>query len=933
MKSWFNVVRPHEDIRRGELAEAVFAANLAEVAAHRGPEVYRDPDIFFAKTYFTAGLRNLAKQVILGLNGNTKSGNRVISLQTGFGGGKTHSLISLFHLATLGSAANAREDLADLLAHTGPIGFEIANYAVFTNTTNDPAQGREEKGTHIQTLWGELAYQLGGAKAYERVRKNDELRSAPKGIFKDLLEDCAPALILIDELADYCVSASAIEVGGADLSSQTVSFMQELTEAVAAVPGVVMVATLPASVTEVAASEKGAAILNSLASRLARVGKDTKPVDGDEIYEVICRRLFEDIGPREEHQKVAAGYVEYYKKQLKEAAPSETRKAKYGELIQKAYPFHPGLIQVFEQRWAANHDFQRTRGVLQLLATIVGDLWQRKSALPGSGLIHTSHVRFGNLDTLSTKLVSLYGNGYSAVLTADIGGPNSNAYRIDDDNVEMGKHELAQGVTATMMLASFGGDTANKGLSSGEVKQFVLTPDGPSQYLVDTVLADLESRAHYLHYASAGKQGKRYWFHTKANINILVNEAKNQVRDGDINAEVIDRLETSVRGVTKFRCIVNPNDEIPEQKRLTLMILPPQLRTEPDRLNRNARNKVLKIANSRGNSDRSFKNTILYLLASEVGFLKLQECTRAYLATKKIKTDFGGLEPDQRQTILNRLNEADKEVTKAILNAYTVVVRVEKGEPRTLSMLSFAGTLQQQLNTTLIELLKDESWLLGKVGLRTFERGKLLPAPGAPIAAKRIYEAYLRYDNYPMITGKDAIEVSLLKYLDSGDIAMASGNPPEFSRYITNGSDLLRFDAEDENMYVVHLDDVPRKEPLPSTPEPSGAVAGAGEVGGAGAGFTPTSPSNPGHTGSVGQPATESAQQLIHKLVIDGKIDPHQFFSIYPSLIAPFINNDVSIELTVKAYSTKDEPIVKGEQRMKLLEEAARQLGITVREE
>ena len=931
MKSWFNVVRPHEDIRKGELAEAVFAANLAEVAAHRGPEVYRNPETFFAKTYFTTGLRNLAKQVIRGLNGDTKSGNRVISLQTGFGGGKTHSLISLFHLATLGSAANNREDLADLLAYTGPINFDIANYAVFTNTTNDPAQGREENGIHIQTLWGELAYQLGGKNAFERISKNDELRSAPKGIFKAILEDCTPALILIDELADYCVSASAIEVGGADLSSQTVSFMQELTEAVAAVPGVVMVATLPASVTEVAASEKGAAILNSLTSRLARVGKDTKPVDGDEIYEVIRRRLFEDIGSENDRREVAAGYVEYYKRSLKDSAPSETRKAKYATLIEKAYPFHPGLIQVFEQRWAANHDFQRTRGVLQLLATIVGDLWQRKGALPGSGLIHTAHVRFSNLDTLSTKLVSLYGNGYSAVLAADIGGPNSNAYRIDDDNQEMGQHELAQGVTSTMMLASFGGDSSNKGLSAGEIKQFVLTPDGPSQYLVDTVLAELESRAHYLHYASAGTQGKRYWFHTKANINILVNEAKNQVKDSDIHAEVISRLEVEVRGVTHFRCIVNPADDIPEQKRLTLMVLPPALRTEPNELNRSAKKKVLGIANSRGNSDRSFKNTILYLLPSEIGYLKLQECTRAYLATKKIKTEFATLEPDQRQTITNRLNEADKDVTKSILNAYTVACRVERGEVKTLTLLSFAGSFQQQINVNLFDLLKEEGWLLAKVGLRTFERGNLLPSPSEPIAVNRIYEAYLRYDNYPMITGKEAIEGSLSKYLDSGDFAMATGSPPDFSRYITESSDIVRFDAEDENMYLVHLDDVPRAEPLLPEGTDTGAAAGTNYSGdGPGPRFIPE-PGNFNDGGGKNTPA--AAQEIIHKLVVSGKIDPQQFFSIYPSLVGPFVKNDVTIELTVKAYSNKEQPIEKNSQRMKSLREAARQLGIEVREE
>jgi hypothetical protein len=174
MQAWFKNVKPHKDIQDGHLDESIFAANLAEVAAGTGREIYNSPEMFFQKTYFTAGLKNIAKRVVQGLNGGQDADNRVISLQTGFGGGKTHTLISLYHLAKWGKKANNSEHTKELLAATGEPKFESAHIAVFTNTTNDPAQGRKVDGLTIKTIWGEIAYQLGGKDAYELIRVNDE---------------------------------------------------------------------------------------------------------------------------------------------------------------------------------------------------------------------------------------------------------------------------------------------------------------------------------------------------------------------------------------------------------------------------------------------------------------------------------------------------------------------------------------------------------------------------------------------------------------------------------------------------------------------------------------------------------------------------------------------------------------------------------------
>ncbi|MBW6537009.1 MAG: DUF499 domain-containing protein, partial [Mariniphaga sp.] len=514
---WFMNVRPHEDIERGNLDESVFAANLGDVALGTGREVYLDPEQFFPKTYFTAGLKNLARQVIRGLNGNEEADNRVISLQTGFGGGKTHSLISLYHLVKKGKEIIDWELTADIINEIGKPEFENANVAVFTDSTNDPTQGRMADGVHIRTLWGELAWQLGGKEAYEIIRPNDENRTFPLGsLFRKVLEMSSPCLILIDELAHYCVSASGVAVGKSTLSDQTIGFIQELTQAVSSVNKCVAVVSLIVSPLEIAASKEAHQVFVSLNARLSRVGKDTKPVEGDEIFEVIRRRLFEDMGDPAEIDKVVKHYYDYYKTLgLNHEIPQYAARPDYKERIRKAYPFHPELIDIFEKRWASANDFQRTRGVLRMLGSIVADLWKRQSSLAGSqGLIHLSDMNLGNLDAITSQIKKLWGNGYDAVISADVSGNNSNAFKIDSNKQEYRKFNITQGVASAIMLGTFGSDGPKKGLNVQEIKLMVLKPDTYNHNSINGALDSLESEAHYLYYSEAANT-KRYWFHTR----------------------------------------------------------------------------------------------------------------------------------------------------------------------------------------------------------------------------------------------------------------------------------------------------------------------------------------------------------------------------------------------------------------------------------
>ncbi|MFO0385171.1 MAG: DUF499 domain-containing protein [Flavobacteriales bacterium] len=924
LRPWFQQVSPHLDIRQGRLDESVFAANLAEVALGQGREIYSNPVVFFSKTYFTAGLKNVARTVIRGLNGAEEAENRVISLQTGFGGGKTHTLITLYHICKWGRQAIGSPSVGDLLRHTGAPEFESARVAVFTNTTNDPANGRRtEDGIHIQTIWGELAYQLGGKEAYAIVRKNDEELIAPGGLFKEVLRRCMPALVLVDELADYCVKASARMAGKSSLADQTISFMQELTEAVAATEHSVAVITLPASPQEVGNTPEAQSILNSLQKRVSRVGADTQPVADDEIYEVIRRRLFDEVGSPADIEAVASAYMEMYQAHWTEL-PSHAAKSEYKQKLIKSYPFHPELIDVFRVRWASHHDFQRTRGALRLLAAVVSDLYKRQQSLTGANLlIHSGQVVFSQLDALSGQLKRLYGNGYDAVITADVSGSSSNSFKIDGNKTEYGQWYLTQGISAVILLCSFGSDGSNKGISVPEIKLHLLTPGGFNHNSINGALDQLESSAYYLYYAQAGSTGKRYWFHTKPNINILINQARADIKTADIEAEIVRRLkERTAKGIGGWNVLVAPADDLPEQQRPTLIILHPGYQANPGKVNGRTLPVIEKIATRKGNSDRVYRNTLLFMVCSELGVGKLQSDVREYLACTKINLEYTSqLEKEQKDDIRRKMEEASRSAESSLVVAYSIVVKHNaKQGVDTLTLRQHRESLDSQLNTHFVQTLKDEEWLLESVGLGILKALNLYPSVEEPVRVKDMVEAFLRYDDKPMITGPDAIRNSVQRYCSNSEFAVATGEPGNFTRVFL-GEQVPFLDVGDPSYWVV---DKSLKK------QESVAVSNTAPDLGNGAGSTKpslTPPSGIPDGGTTPTPVPEKSRE-VRSVAVSGKVSIENYSQIFQSFILPLKMNNVEIEIKITGKTTSAKPLTENSPEYKIVKESAKQLGL-----
>lgn len=914
LPAWFNVVVPQSDIRDGVLDESIFAANIEEVASGTAPVVYQDIRYFFECTYVTEGIKELIRRVVQALNGQ-ESQNRVISLQTGFGGGKTHSLISLYHVVKDSSTFKRLDTASSILEPQDMPQFDHARVAVFTQNTVSVVDGHKVSDDIItHTLWGELAWQLGGREGYERVRNADIQMVAPTAQdIKPIIEGASPALILIDELADYCNRASGKVVGSGTLFTQTNSFIQTLTEVVASVPKTVLICTLPASAREVASSEIGQEILSALETRVVRVGSSVKPVDDEEIYEVVRRRLFDRITNYDVIEQVARKYKDMYHNR-RDSLPAEADRVAYVERIKKAYPFHPELIDLFHIRWGSDSKFQRTRGVLRLLASIVKDLWSRKSSLAGTqALIQTSDVRLENLPTLQSQITSLMGSQWDSVMHADVFGTISNAYKLDEQNVgnHIGEYHLATAVTTTVLMASIG-SSSQRGLTLKQLKLCLLKPDAFQHIDIDSTVNQLENVVHYMYKSSIGGE-QSFWFQSKPNINILVNQAKGDVKEEEVNAEIMRMVKQSVANLGQVKVLVDPTGDVPEQKQLTFVVMHPKYTVAAGGdVSRSAQYAIKQMAQMKGSSQRVYRNTMLFLVCSEAGKAALSMKLREYLACDKIMTEYSSqLDQDQRKDIADRKRMSGDAAKEQLIHAYNTVVKCERDTLRTQEIGMFATDFAAQITVKTLSELHENGVVLRKIGLNIINRNGLMPTIEKPVKVNDLYEAFLRFDDKPMILNVDAVKDTVNRYCEEGMWNVGTGDPEHFSRIYHN--ETIPFLNPQEDSYWLLDSSV--------MPKPAGGGAGPSPE----PGPTPT----PGPAPTPGpEPAPTPATKTYKRVTISGSVPIENYSQLFSSFVNTLKNNHLKIEVKFTASNNPANPLTDNSPIVKSVKESASQLGL-----
>lgn len=670
LKPWREIAVPHEDVLKGTFQQAEFAADLSRVHAGTATGEYQNPVLFFQRTFITEGMRLLLDSVVKRLAG--KGGDPVIQLQTAFGGGKTHTMLAVYHLARGMAPASDLQGVSSILDSAGVTELPKANIAVLdgVDLLSLASKPRAHAGCTVRTLWGELAWQLGGEAAYEHVKEADQTGTAPgKKELADMLASRAPCVILMDELVRY---VSQFEEGktlsGGTYDTQ-LSFVQSLTEALKAVPSAVLLASLPFSDRE-AGSQQGVKALRALEHYFGRVQALWKPVATEEAFEIVRRRLFSNINDKLAMESVCRAFADYYIAN-RDDFPQETQDSKYLERLIHAYPIHPEVFDRLYEDWSTLDNFQRTRGVLKLMAKIIHRLWRDGNNDP---LIMPGSLPLMDADTRNESIYYLP-QGWDPVIERDVDGERSETWEIENKDIRFGAVQACRRAARAIFLGS-APSTSNQLVRGLELERVLLGVAQPGQQvsLFKDALRRLGDRLHYLNHAN-----NRFWLDTRPNLRREMEERKRRFQDKeDVFPTVRERVQRGfASGVFGGIHVFTDSGDVPDDWALRLVVLPPDAAFSKSGQSL-AIDRATEILKKRGDQPRFKQNRLIFLAADYDSVSRLKDHVRSYLAWRSIVADY----KDNRIVLDNlmakqasaSLEQAEETVRRMIRETYKWLV-------------------------------------------------------------------------------------------------------------------------------------------------------------------------------------------------------------------------------------------------------------------
>lgn len=648
LKAWRELAIPHEDVLKGTFQQAEFAADISKVHQGTATSEYQDAELFFQRTFITEGMRLLLDSVVKRLAG--LGGDPVVQLQTAFGGGKTHTLLAVYHLAQGKKATSELQGVSKILTDAGIVEMPKAKVAVLDGVEllDLASKPRVYGSTKVKTIWGELAWQLGGAEAFAKLKEADADGTAPgKGILADILSSAAPCIVLMDELVRYVSQFEEGKVLSGGTYDTQLSFIQSLTEAMKAVPNAILLASLPFSDRE-AGSQQGVKALKALEHYFGRVQALWKPVATEEAFEIVRRRLFADVNDRLAADDVCRAYADFYATNSTDFPP-ETQEAAYLERLRHAYPIHPEVFDRLYDDWSALDNFQRTRGVLKFMAKVIHRLWTSGNndlmIQPGSLPLFDSDTR--------NEAINYLQQGWDPVLERDIDGERAATTEIDNAKPLFGSIHACRRIARSIFLGSapdagiVGGSKHHRGL---ELSRLLLGCAQPGQVLghyKDGVRAIVD-RLQYINSAN-----NRYWFDTRPNLRREMEERR---RRYDLREDVYPFIKDKLRfapGVFTGVHVFTPSADVPDDYQLRLVVLPPEAS-----FSRSTQGPAIEAAQTilrqRGEQLRQRQNRLIFLASDADSISRLRDQITSVLAWKSIVDDVkeGRLNLDVHQSKL-----------------------------------------------------------------------------------------------------------------------------------------------------------------------------------------------------------------------------------------------------------------------------------------
>ena len=801
LKAWREVVTPHSDVASGRYQQAEFAADLWQVHLGEGTEEYRDPGEFFRRTFLTESLRRLLSGGAQRLAG--QGGDPVVQLQTNFGGGKTHSMLALYHLFS-GIPARELTGMEEVLAEAGlDIPSQVRRVVLVGNRISPGNPVTKADGTEVRTLWGELAWQLGGREAFERVRADDERATSPGDVLRELLNEYGPCLVLIDEWVSYARQLHDDADLPAGSFETQFTFAQALTESVKLTGNCLLVVSLPASDTSTPDSPhteaddaevggvRGRGALDRLRNVLGRIDSPWRPASAEESFEIVRRRLFEPLAgpdPFKQRDVTSRAFAELYRSQRVEF-PAECRTADYERRIQTAYPIHPEIFDRLYTDWSALAKFQRTRGVLRLMAAVIHSLWERGDRNP---LLLPSTLPIDD-DRVRNELTRCLSDNWNPVIDKDVDGPGSLPVAIDGRAPNLGKLSATRRVARTVYLGSAPTTAAaHRGIDDSRVKLGCVMP-GESPAVFGDALRRLAAEATYLY-----QDGPRQWYATQPTVTKLAEDRAEQLAGNPdaVARELEERLKKDLRSTGDFdriHTLPRSGADVPDDLDARLVVLSAEhpCSRDPDNAAEVAAREILE---SRGSTPRLFRNTLVFLAVDKVRYQDLDEALRRYLAWVSIldEKEELNLDPHQARQAETQMKAADEAVTARLPEAYQwLLVPGQERPDAEVSWEAIRLTASGALAERAGKRLRNEELLVQGLGA-TILRKHLDEVPlwrgGDHVAVRQLVEDFGRYLYLPRLRGPEVLTravqdgVALLTW-ESDSFALAESQDEAVGRY------------------------------------------------------------------------------------------------------------------------------------------------------
>lgn len=921
-KPWYKVVTPREDLREGRPLDASeFAVHLDHVREGRAPADYQDPGRFFERTYVTKTLGDLAVSTARRLNGIKVETSAVFNLSTQFGGGKTHALTLLYHLAKGGPRASAWKGVSSVLDRAQVKAVPETAVAVFVGTEFDSLAGRGGKdGTPKRhTPWGEIAFQLGGAEAFAAVSQHDAERTAPANdVIRRFLPQDRPALILMDELVNFM---SRNRKSG--LTTQLYSFMHNLSEEARAQDRVVLAASLPSLADEMTPEDE--ADFERFQKLLDRLGKAIVMSAEAETAEIIRRRLFEWGGLPDEARKTAGEYADWileHREQIPKWFSADTAR----EAFAATYPFHPSLISVFERKWRALPRFQQTRGILRLLA-----LWVSNAYLTGyKGAHKDSLIGMGTApldDTLfRVGAFEQLGSGQlEAAVTTDIcGKKDAHAVALDAAAVEaIRKARLHQKVATAIFFESNGGQ-AKAEATLPEIRLAVAEP-GLDIGNAETALEALTETCYYL---TADRN--RYRFSLTPNLNKLLADRRASVQP----ARVAERVKKDVqkvfaelpKGPDRLAATIAPGDrlyfpeksaQISDRPGVTLVVLSPDQEVG-DRLTREF---IETATREHGSTGRTFKSALLWSVPENSEALRQE--ARKTLAWEDIEDESGDLKLDepQRRQLEENVKKAQRDLRETVWRTYKNLLLLAKDSSwKTVDLGLVHSSAADTLVTLVINRLKEQGDIEDGLSPQFLVRN--WPPAFLEWSTRGVRDACYASPQFPRLLDPEAIRRTISKGVESGALAYVGKKP---------GGGYEPFIWREGSQKAIRPEEVEISDDVFIIRRETAEAVAAGAIpappsGGA----TPAPPTPPTLIlGVTGQPSAggrgEPTAERFARAVWEGNVPPQKWMNFYTKVLARFATQG---GLSVALQVFVEPPEGLSQQQVDEMRAALRELGL-----